>query len=349
MPKRFLATAAIMSLAACAAQPPQPSEFLRDQEQHSIENSVTYAETNYRSTDKQLDDLRSLLAEFSPQFSLGRGDILSIAVYDEPDLSLEAVPIRPDGYISFPLIGDVRAAGLDVEELNQEITRLLGEYLLEPRVSVVVMEFNSLDYTIDGEVVHPGVYPLSSEVSLTKAVASAGGFNKGQYRASTIELADLEHAFIARENKPLPVDFVRLFRDGDLRFDIALQPGDYIRIPSGLSQEVYVLGEVNEPMLFAYRENMPMSRILAQAEGMTPDADQSRIHIVRGALHNPTVIVVDFQKVVLGQAMDVQLEPGDIVYVPATGLTDWSRMMDKILPSIQTIWTGFLVHDALND
>ena len=214
-------------------------------------------------------------------------------------------------------------------------------------MSVTVLEFNSFVYTVDGDVVEPGVYPLDTRVYITNAIAKAGGLNKGQYRASTIELADLTHAFIARDGTVLPVDFVRLFREGDLRFDVEIQPGDYIHIPSGLSKEVYVLGEVQEPMLFAYRENMPMSRTVAQAEGFTPDADMTRIHIIRGALHNPTVIVSDFRKVIAGQAMDVRLEPGDIVYVPATGLTSWSRMMDKILPTIQTLWTGILIKDAL--
>ena len=102
-------------------------------------------------------------------------------------------------------------------------------------------------------------------------------------------------------------------------------------------------------MLFAYRENLPMSRTVAQAEGFTPDADLSRIHIIRGALHNPTVIVCDFRKVIAGEARDVQLEPGDIVYVPETGLTSFARVMDKILPSVQSAWTGFLVHDQLSD
>jgi hypothetical protein len=102
-------------------------------------------------------------------------------------------------------------------------------------------------------------------------------------------------------------------------------------------------------MLFAYRENMPMSRTLAQAEGMTPDADLTRIHIIRGALHNPTVIVTNFRKVIQGEERDVSLQPGDIVYVPPTGLTDWSRMMDKILPSIQTAWNGILISEAISD
>jgi len=336
-------------LSACATPLPVPDDETRQAEESRHETAAAQIVAKRRTVDQQLEELHKLLAEMTAEFVLGPGDLLSISVYAEPDLTIEAAPVRPDGRISFPLIGDVRAAGRSVAELSEQISLALGEFLVSPSVSVIVLEFHSLDYTVDGEVVNPGVYPLTTKVSLSKAIAAAGGLNKGQYRASTIELADLTHAFVARQNKILPVDFVRLLREGDLRFDIELQPGDYIRIPSGLSKEVYVLGEVNEPMLFAYRENMPMSRTLAQAEGTTPDADLTRIHIIRGAIHNPTVIVTNFRKVIQGEERDVPLQPGDIVYVPPTGLTDWSRMMDKILPSIQTAWNGILISEAISD
>ncbi len=334
-------------LSGCATPLPAPSEETHQAEVSNHDLAAAQIVSRRRTVDEQLHELEVLLAEMPAEFPLGPGDVLSISVYAEADLFLDAAPVRPDGNITFPLVGDVRAAGRSVNELSNEISAGLAKFLVRPRVSVVVVEFHSLDYTVDGEVVHPGVYPLTTETSLSKAIAAAGGLNKGQYRASTIELADLTHAFIARRDTILPVDFVRLLREGDLRFDIDLQPGDYIRIPSGLSKEVYVLGEVNEPMLFAYRENMPMSRTLAQAEGMTPDADLTRIHIIRGSLHNPTIIVTNFRKVIQGEERDVPLQPGDIVYVPPTGLTEWSRMMDKILPSIQTAWNGLLIHSTI--
>jgi len=296
-----------------------------------------------KTVEEQLAELDQVLAASTASFSLGKGDVLSISVYDEPDLTLDSVPVRPDGMVAFPLIGDVQVAGRNVEDVSNEIRERLLQFVLEPRVSVVVTEFNSLDYTLYGEVVHPGVYPLTTDVSISAAIAKAGGLTKGQFRASSVELADLTHAFLARDGNVMPVDFVRLIREGDMRFDIELQPGDYIHIPSGLSKEVYILGEVNEPALFAFRESMPMSRTLALAEGFTVDADLSRIHIVRGALHNPTVIVANFDDVVNGRAQDVQLEPGDIVYVPPTRLTSYARTIDKIVPTIQALQVGLIL------
>ena len=341
---------AALMLGGCASTPPPyvdtgllppnpPASLARD----SSANDSAGPASQQKTVEQQLAELEQFLAASDASFHLGKGDVLSISVYDEPDLTLESVPVRPDGMIAFPLIGDVQVAGRNVESVSTEIRERLQQYILEPKVSVVVREFNSLDYTIYGEVVSPGVYPLTTEVSITGAIAKAGGLTKGQFRASSVELADLTHAFLARGGTVMPVDFVRLIRQGDLRFDVELQPGDFIHIPSGLSKEVYILGEVKAPALFAFRESMPMSRTLALAEGFTSDADLSRIHIVRGALQNPTVIVADFQAVVNGTAQDVQLEPGDIVYVPPTTLTSYARTLDKLLPTIQALQVGLIL------
>ena len=337
-------------LGGCATTPPLPadSDLLPPNPPATLENGSDAdggpeAINRQKTVEEQLADLEQALADNTASFKLGKGDVLSISVYDEPDLTLDSVPVRPDGKLAFPLIGEVQVDGRNVEAVSNEIRERLLQFVLEPRVSVVVREFNSLDYTLYGEVVNPGVYPLTTEVSITGAIAKAGGLTKGQFRASSVELADLTHAFLARNGQVMPVDFVRLIRHGDVRFDIELQPGDYIHIPSGLSKEVYILGEVRAPALFAFRESMPMSRTLALAEGFTPDADLSSIHIVRGALHNPTVIVADFEKVISGRAQDVQLEPGDIVYVPPTTLTRYSRTIDKILPTIQALQVGLIL------
>jgi polysaccharide export outer membrane protein len=298
------------------------------------------------STEEQLAALQTVIAQTTALPGIGKSDVLNISVYDEPDLSVSGIPVRPDGKISFPLVGDVQAEGLTGDELAASLTERLRQYLLAPKVSVIVQEFNSLNYTIYGEVVRPGVYPLHTDVTITDAIAKAGGLNKGQFRATSVELADLTHAFISRQGKIMPVDFVRLLRDGDMRFNINLQPGDLISIPSGLSQEVYVIGEVNKTALFAYREDMPMSRTLAQAEGFTKDADLSRIHVIRGALSNPVLIVSDFNKVINGEAQDVRLEPGDIIYVPPKHLATWARMVNQIMPTITAIQTGIILSNT---
>ncbi len=323
----------------CTAQPIAPGTT-EGSAQSAPPSPVTIDQR--KTPDEQAADLQRLATETKVVPLLGRGDILNISVYDEPELSIAGVPVRPDGKISFPLVGDVQAEGRSVEELTADITAGLRKYLLTPQVTVIVAAFNSLTYVINGEVVHPGAYSLVTDVTLAAAIAKAGGLAKGMFRGSSVELADLTHALIVRQGKLLPVDFVRLLRQGDMRFNVALQSGDYIAIPSGLSKEVYIVGEVNTPSLFAYRDDMPMSKTLALAEGFTPDADLSRVHVVRGSLSNPTLIIVDFNKVIAGQEQDVQLAPGDLVYVPPTALTTWTRMVDRITPTLTAIQTAMI-------
>jgi len=342
----FIGSAVILLLlAACTSTRPGPHQAPLDGPAPAAETIKLPEQT----AEEQVAELERLEIEANYVPALGRGDVLDIAVYDEPDLTISGIPIRTDGKISFPLAGEVQAEGLSVAELSQSLTDGLEKYILAPKVSIIVQEFNSQKYTIFGEVVEPGVYPLTTEISITAALASAGGLNKGNFRATTVELADLSHAFIARDGKILPVNFTRLIRQGDLRYDLSLQSGDYIYIPSGLSKEVYILGEVTNAMMFAYREDMPMSRTLAQAEGFTPDADLKRIHIVRGSLHNPTVIMINFEEVLKGNAREVALEPGDIIYVPPTGLTSFARVVDKLVPTMQALQLGILLNDTRNN
>ncbi len=334
--------------AACASQPSGPSSTVQSQGA-AAPDGIPATQIDMRQTpEEQLADLQRIVSETAAAPRLGKGDVLSISVYDEPDLTISEVPIRPDGKMSFPLVGDIQADGRTVDEVNADLTARLRQYLLTPKVSIIVTNFNSLNYVINGEVVRPGVYPLVTDVTITAALAKAGGLNKGQFRSSSVELADLTHAFVSRRGKLLPVDFIRLLRQGDMRFDIALQAGDYISIPSGLSKEVYIIGEVKAPALFAFREEMPMSRTVALAEGFTQDADLSRVHVIRGSLTNPRLIVTDFNKVIAGEQQDVRLEPGDVVYVPPTGLSNWARMLDKIVPTVTAIQTGVILSNSVS-
>nr|MBP8284493.1 polysaccharide biosynthesis/export family protein [Chromatiaceae bacterium] len=123
-----------------------------------------------KTSEQQLAELNQMVAALSVQPRLGKADILNITVYDEPDLTMDNVPVRPDGKISFPLVGDVQAEGRSVDELTADITQRLGQYLLSAKVTVAVQQFNSMNYTIAGEVVKPGVYPLQTNVSLVDAV-----------------------------------------------------------------------------------------------------------------------------------------------------------------------------------
>ncbi|WP_244643326.1 polysaccharide biosynthesis/export family protein, partial [Camelimonas fluminis] len=106
---------------------------------------------------------------------MGPLDVLSVTVFKVPDLS-KTVQVSEAGQFSFPLIGEVRAGGLTVSQIEKELAgRLGGEYLRNPQVTVLVSQYNSHRITVEGAVKKPGVFPMQGPMTLLQAVASAGG------------------------------------------------------------------------------------------------------------------------------------------------------------------------------
>jgi polysaccharide export outer membrane protein len=108
------------------------------------------------------------------EFKLGPDDVIEVSVYQEKDLSA-TVPVRPDGKISLPLVGEMPASGKTAVELQKEIAQKLKQYIADPAVTVVVKEVNSPKVSVMGEVKTPGVYKIKDRATLLDALALAGG------------------------------------------------------------------------------------------------------------------------------------------------------------------------------
>jgi polysaccharide export outer membrane protein len=120
------------------------------------------------------DDVTRAEGDAPDAYVIGIGDVLEISVWKNPDLSV-TVPVRPDGRISVPLLGDVQAAGMTPLALKQTLTQGLKEYVTAPGVSVVVKEIHSRRIFVTGEVAHPGAFDLQPNTKLMQALALAGG------------------------------------------------------------------------------------------------------------------------------------------------------------------------------
>ena len=107
-------------------------------------------------------------------FVIGNDDVLAINVWKEPDLS-RSIPVRSDGRISLPLLGDLQAAGLTPLKLEQDIADKLQPYIAQPEVAVMVQQINSQKFNILGKVAKPGTYPLTNSATVSTAIALAGG------------------------------------------------------------------------------------------------------------------------------------------------------------------------------
>jgi polysaccharide biosynthesis/export protein len=159
-------------------------------------------------------------------FRIGREDVLDIAVWRDGDLS-RVLPVRPDGFISMPMIGELKAEGKTPTELAGEIKEKLTPYVQDPKVTVIVREVNSSRVYVTGEVAHPGSYPLRGRVSLLQAVALAGGFS---------DFANKDGIVVIREGKDggkYPVRYSDLVSDEapETRTDVFLMPGDTVVVP----------------------------------------------------------------------------------------------------------------------
>ena len=112
----------------------------------------------------------------SPDYVIGIEDVIEISVWKNPDIS-KTVMVRPDGMISLPLVGDIKAAGLTPLQLRDTLNEALKEYQETVVTSVIVQEVNSYRIFIMGEVMSPGTYTMTRRMSVIQAIALAGGFN----------------------------------------------------------------------------------------------------------------------------------------------------------------------------
>lgn len=108
------------------------------------------------------------------EFRMSREDVIEVSVWKEPELS-RTVPVRPDGKITLPLLGDVQAEGLKPRDLEVTVSKALASYVREPRVTVIVHDVNGAKVFVTGMVGHPGVFPLRNSMNVLQALAMAGG------------------------------------------------------------------------------------------------------------------------------------------------------------------------------
>lgn len=290
----------------------------------------------------------------STAYRLRVGDTLLISIYGEPSSS-RYVTIDYTGRIHYLFIDPVFGLGKTIDELRREINEKVSKRIRFSLVEVTPISFGGRFYTILGEVNKPGKKSLVANSTLLRALAEAGGFRLGSFRSQTIELADLDHAFLARNNDYVPIDFRKLVIDGDMRQNISLEVGDYIYIPSALTREVYVVGEVNVPTTIGFRETVSFVEALSEARGVTKRAS-SRAVIIRGSLANPITYLVDFKRILLGLEPNLLLQPGDIIYVPAMKLTTMKEIVRAgVLSFVTTVasfaattWFQNITPDATN-
>ena len=162
----------------------------------------------------------------APSYLIGKEDILRVSVYGEGNLSAERVPVRPDGKISVPLLGDVLAAGKSPERLAEELTERFRAHVRAPAVTVMVTEVNSFKVFLMGSIRSPGEYKLGRETTLLQALSLAGGFS---------EFANTKRILLIRDEdgaqRRLEINYEKIISGRNLEMNLKLKPGDTIVVP----------------------------------------------------------------------------------------------------------------------
>ena len=176
---------------------------------------------------KPATDQKSAPALDKDQYKIGAGDELYISVWKEPDLT-RPVPVRPDGKITMPLVGDIQASGITPHELETSLTKQLSSYVSSPSVTVTVQAVHSQKFNIVGQVAKPGTYELSGPPStVLDAIAMAGGLR---------DFAKGKKIYILRvkddgTQERLPFNYKEVIKGQNMVQNVVLQPRDTVVVP----------------------------------------------------------------------------------------------------------------------
>jgi polysaccharide export outer membrane protein len=279
----------------------------------------------------------------SYEYRVAPHDVLTVTVWDHPELTIPAGEFRSpeatgytvtaDGTMFFPHVGVVRVAGMTLPEVRKVLADRLTKFVTNPQLDVRVASFRGKKVHVTGEVKEPGSMPLTDvPLRVQDAIAFAKGLG--------LE-AEPRRVTLSRDGRTYLLDLQALYEQGDLSQNWLLQDGDVINVPDRTVNKVYVLGEVKRPSSrLMVKGRMNLAEAIGDAEGFDPlTANAGAVFVVRGPYERTKVYHLDADSPdALLLASRFPLEPQDIVFVAATGLTTWNRVVAQILPTIQAIW-----------
>ena len=285
-------------------------------------------------------------------YRVAPGDILSVLVFNHPELTMPAGPersaaesgfrVQSDGTFFYPFVGQVQAAGLAPEEIRANLMLSLAEYIADPQLEVRVAAFNSQSINITGAVATPQRLPVTTvPMTLLDAVNAAGGLDP---------TADPQRAMIQRNGRAYNVDLEGFLERGQIGNNPMLGSGDVIYIPARAPQEVFILGEVGRPAgVDLAGEELSLTQALARQGGLDAlRADARGIFVFRGNNDNMTVFQLSVESpsgFLLGTRFN--LEAGDVVYVTRSSRQRWNDTINGLLPTVGAIASTNTTVDAL--
>ena len=275
-------------------------------------------------------------------YKLGPGDILSIIVWDHPELTTPAGTFRTaeqagtvvaeDGTIFYPYVGVIKVAGKTTREVRDLLANKLAKFIEKVQIDVRMAMFRSKRVYVVGEVAKPGTQDITDiPMNVIEAVNRAGGF--------TAE-ADYSRVLLTRRGTTYRVDIQAMYEDGATEQNAMLEPGDIVNVSDRSYNKIFVLGEVIKPgSMIMNKKRSTLAEALGDAGYLNQEKASPRwIYVMRGDSDTPELFHLD------GRAPDAMLladrfplRPRDIVYVDTSDLVRWNRVITNMLPTSQML------------
>nr|WP_275301138.1 polysaccharide biosynthesis/export family protein [Acinetobacter baumannii] len=287
-------------------------------------------------------DYATLFKTQQPIYRLSPGDVLSIQLWAYPEItppvnsisneqSIQAngYPIDQSGYIQFPLVGRYKASGKTLAQVNRELHSQLARFLKNPDVIVRVLSYEGQRFSVQGSVLKGGQFYLSDQpVSVYTALGLAGGVT---------DKGDNTYIQLIRNGVTYNLNTIELEKAGYSLHKLLVQPNDTIYVSTRENQKVYVMGEAGKNQALPMRDQgMTLSDALGESQGLNPlSASASRIYVLRTNPNDRTTELYHLNLMSIGDfglANQFKLRSNDIIYVDATGLTRWQRVVNQIIP-----------------
>jgi polysaccharide export outer membrane protein len=250
----------------------------------------------------------------SYEYQIGAKDLLQISVFEVPELNI-TVRVSENGMINLPLLGEVRAEGLNRLDLEKRIAASLEKnYLKNAQVTIFIKEFQSKKISVMGAVKNPGMHDLIGRQSLLQVISMAGGLSE--------QASDTVVIFRQFRNVPgqsLVIRLDELLLKANPKYNITIFPGDIINIPGDQYLDIYVFGQVKSPGAVRIKkgsDDVTLLRAIAQVGGFSDRARRGKVMVTRTVDGVEKKINVDVKDILSGRRQDFVLQAFDVVFVP---------------------------------
>lgn len=342
-----------VSLGACLLLYPPVSHPQSVQDESNRTGKPVLGETpeDYNRRLQQLNQSLATPATDSEQgeYRIGSHDLLEINVFEAPDLN-RSLRVSAGGEISMPLLGAVQSSGLTARELEGTLEVRLRQYMKDPHVGVFVTTVESHPVSVVGAVKKPGVFQIRGTKTVLEMLSMAEGLSDDAgdevlvMRGAGLHFGSDSNGGSANPdvtaspapqspsqtqmpsgaaddlsyNDTIKINLKDLLESGDQRFNVAVYPGDIVKVTRG--GIIYVIGDVKKPGGFVLKtdQNMSVLKAIALAEGLNATAAKSRTKIIRTdeKTGQRFEFPIDLGKVLAGKTPDTPLKPADIVFIP---------------------------------